>query len=178
MNSVRGLDLANMGLGLGGPLGTPVYESLNIMETMLPVPTPLREEEVPGIALAGLTLHKRRSGLGSDTSRPRLAHRGEALRAGSCRPCPAGTAGWTRKGNSRPTRSRPDLCSAVRLLRPPRRDRPSRADRSRATDGQRWTALSFSGDVPDAQATQATLLPGGVLLSNGVTTWFGQAEGR
>ena len=47
-----------------------------------------------------------------------------------------------------------------------------------STDGQRWTALSFSGDVPDAQATQATLLPGGVLLSNGVTTWFGQAEGR
>jgi len=47
-----------------------------------------------------------------------------------------------------------------------------------STDGQRWTALSFSGDVPDAQATQATLLPSGVLLSNGVTTWFGQAEGR
>ena len=47
-----------------------------------------------------------------------------------------------------------------------------------STDGQRWTALSFSGDVPDAQATQATLLPGGVLLSNGVTSWFGQAEGR
>jgi len=47
-----------------------------------------------------------------------------------------------------------------------------------STDGQHWTALSFSGDVPDAQATQATLLPGGVLLSNGVTTWFGQAEGR
>ncbi len=47
-----------------------------------------------------------------------------------------------------------------------------------SNDGERWAALSFSGDVPDAQATQATLLPGGVLLSNGTTTWFGQAEGH
>jgi len=47
-----------------------------------------------------------------------------------------------------------------------------------STDGERWAALSFSGDVPDAQATQATLLPGGVLLSDGTTTWFGQADGR
>jgi hypothetical protein len=30
-----------------------------------------------------------------------------------------------------------------------------------STDGERWAALSFSGDVPDVQATQATLLPGG-----------------
>jgi hypothetical protein len=46
-----------------------------------------------------------------------------------------------------------------------------------STDGLKWTALSFSGDVPGAQATQATLLPGGVLLSDGTTTWFGQAQG-
>jgi hypothetical protein len=47
-----------------------------------------------------------------------------------------------------------------------------------STDGQSWAPLSFAGDLPDAQARQATLLPGGVLLSNGTTTWFGQAEGR
>ena len=47
-----------------------------------------------------------------------------------------------------------------------------------STDGQRWTALRVSGDMPDARATQATLLPGGVLISDGTTTWFGQAEGR
>ena len=46
-----------------------------------------------------------------------------------------------------------------------------------STDGQHWAPLSFAGDLPDAQARQATLLPGGVLLSNGITTWFGQAEG-
>ncbi len=46
-----------------------------------------------------------------------------------------------------------------------------------STDGQGWQRLSFSGDLPDAQATQATLLPGGVMLSNGTTTWFGQATG-
>jgi len=45
-----------------------------------------------------------------------------------------------------------------------------------STDGQRWTALGITGEVPDAQATQATLLPGGILLSDGTTTWFGQAE--
>jgi hypothetical protein len=46
-----------------------------------------------------------------------------------------------------------------------------------STDGERWARLSFAGDLPDAQARQATLLPGGVLLSDGTTTWFGQAEG-
>ncbi|MGH2464022.1 MAG: hypothetical protein ACRDGI_01030 [Candidatus Limnocylindrales bacterium] len=47
-----------------------------------------------------------------------------------------------------------------------------------SSDGQHWAALNFSGDLPDAQATQATLLPGGVLLSDGTTTWFGQAGER
>ena len=46
-----------------------------------------------------------------------------------------------------------------------------------STDGEHWAPLSFAGDLPDAQARQATLLPGGVLLSDGTTTWFGQAEG-
>jgi hypothetical protein len=46
-----------------------------------------------------------------------------------------------------------------------------------STDGQRWTALGLSGDIPRAQA-QAVLLPGGVLVSDGLTTWFGQAVSR
>jgi hypothetical protein len=46
-----------------------------------------------------------------------------------------------------------------------------------STDGQRWTALALSGDIPSAQA-QAVLLPGGVLVSDGKTTWFGQAVSR
>jgi hypothetical protein len=47
-----------------------------------------------------------------------------------------------------------------------------------SNDGTQWTALRLTGDLPGAQATQATLLPGGVLFSDGTTTWFGQAEGR
>lgn len=47
-----------------------------------------------------------------------------------------------------------------------------------STDGLRWTALDLSGDIPSAQATQAILLPGGVLVSDGTTTWFGQAVSR
>ena len=46
-----------------------------------------------------------------------------------------------------------------------------------STDGQRWTALRLSGDIPSAQ-DQALLLPGGVLVSDGTTTWFGQAVSR
>ena len=46
-----------------------------------------------------------------------------------------------------------------------------------STDGQRWTALGLSGDIPSAHA-QAVLLPGGVLVSDGTTTWFGQAVSR
>ena len=46
-----------------------------------------------------------------------------------------------------------------------------------STDGQRWTALALSGDIPSAQA-QALLLPGGVLASDGTTTWFGRAISR
>ena len=46
-----------------------------------------------------------------------------------------------------------------------------------STDGRRWTALALSGDIPTAQA-RAVLLPGGVLMSDGTTTWFGQARSR
>ena len=44
-----------------------------------------------------------------------------------------------------------------------------------STDGQRWTALTLSGDIPSAHG-QAILLPGGVLVSDGATTWFGQGQ--
>ncbi len=45
-----------------------------------------------------------------------------------------------------------------------------------STDGRQWTALRLAGEVPGAPATHATLLPGGLLLSDGTTTWFGDAE--
>jgi hypothetical protein len=47
-----------------------------------------------------------------------------------------------------------------------------------SADGLQWTALELSGDIPSAEATLATLLPGGVLVSDGTTTWYGQAESR
>ena len=34
------------------------------------------------------------------------------------------------------------------------------------------------GDLPSEQATQAVLLPGGVLLSDGTIYWFGEAQRR
>ena len=52
------------------------------------------------------------------------------------------------------------------------------ATASVSSDGKRWTVLHLTGDVPEAQATEATLLPGGVLLTDGATSWFGRAEGR
>ena len=45
-------------------------------------------------------------------------------------------------------------------------------------DGLTWQRLPVTGDLPGEQATQAVLLPGGVLLSDGTTTWFGEAQGR
>lgn len=47
-----------------------------------------------------------------------------------------------------------------------------------SSDGLAWQRLAITGDIPGEQATQATLLPGGVLLSDGTTTWFGEAQGR
>ncbi len=46
-----------------------------------------------------------------------------------------------------------------------------------STDGSTWRRLSQSGDIPGETARQAVLLPGGILLSDGATTWFGQAQG-
>jgi hypothetical protein len=44
-----------------------------------------------------------------------------------------------------------------------------------SSDGRAWRRLSVTGDVPDGPADPAVLLPGGVLLSDGSTTWFGEA---
>jgi hypothetical protein len=44
-----------------------------------------------------------------------------------------------------------------------------------SADGSSWREIPVSGDLPGAAATQATLLPGGVLLTDGSTTWFGEA---
>jgi hypothetical protein len=47
-----------------------------------------------------------------------------------------------------------------------------------SSDGLTWQRLPVSGDIPAKEAAQAVLLPGGVLLSDGTTTWFGEAEAR
>ena len=45
-----------------------------------------------------------------------------------------------------------------------------------SSDGIAWRQLRVTGDVPGELATQAVLLPGGVLLTDGTTTWFGEAH--
>ena len=47
-----------------------------------------------------------------------------------------------------------------------------------STDGLSWQRLPVSGDIPIEDATGAVLMPGGVLLSDRTTTWFGEAGGR
>ncbi len=44
-----------------------------------------------------------------------------------------------------------------------------------SSDGLAWSRLPVTGDLPGNEATNAVLLPGGVLLSDGTTTWFGEA---
>ena len=44
-----------------------------------------------------------------------------------------------------------------------------------SADGLAWQRLPVTGDIPGEQATQAVMLPGGVLLSDGTITWFGEA---
>ena len=46
-----------------------------------------------------------------------------------------------------------------------------------SSDGSTWSELRVTGDPPPAEATRAVLLPGGVLVSNGTTTWLGEASG-
>lgn len=45
-------------------------------------------------------------------------------------------------------------------------------------DGQSWRPLEISGDIPNGAAAQASLLPGGVLLTDGANTWYGEALTR
>src|SRR5450759_1606103 len=47
-----------------------------------------------------------------------------------------------------------------------------------SSDGLAWQRLAITGDIPSEQATEAFLMPGGVLLSDGTATWFGYAEAR
>lgn len=47
-----------------------------------------------------------------------------------------------------------------------------------STDGLRWHSLTLTGDLPRAQAGPAILLPGGVLLGDGTTKWFGAAVAK
>ena len=47
-----------------------------------------------------------------------------------------------------------------------------------SSDGRVWQRLRITGDVPGELAAQAVLLPGGVLLTDGTTTWFGEAQAR
>lgn len=47
-----------------------------------------------------------------------------------------------------------------------------------SSDGLAWQRLAITGDIPAEQATQAVPLPGGVLLSDGTTTWFGEAQAQ
>jgi hypothetical protein len=44
-----------------------------------------------------------------------------------------------------------------------------------SSDGRSWAHVSMSGDLPGEAATSATLLPAGVLMTDGTTTWFGEA---
>jgi hypothetical protein len=44
-----------------------------------------------------------------------------------------------------------------------------------STDGLAWSRLAVTGDIPSEDAMNAVLIPGGVLLSDRTTTWFGEA---
>jgi hypothetical protein len=46
-----------------------------------------------------------------------------------------------------------------------------------STDGLTWSRLAITGDIPGEQPTHAVLLPGGMLVSDRTTTWFGEAQG-
>lgn len=46
-----------------------------------------------------------------------------------------------------------------------------------STDGRSWRGLTMTGDIPPVGATRATLLPSGILVTDGSATWFGEAVG-
>jgi hypothetical protein len=43
-----------------------------------------------------------------------------------------------------------------------------------SVDGRAWGRISMRGDIPGGQSTDAMLMPGGVLVTDGSTTWFGE----
>ncbi len=45
-----------------------------------------------------------------------------------------------------------------------------------SADGLAWQRLGVTGDLPAEEATNALLMPGGVLVADTTTTWFGEAE--
>ncbi len=47
-----------------------------------------------------------------------------------------------------------------------------------STDGSSWTGLQSEGSPPTGQPSRIVLLPGGVLVSNGATAWYGTASTR
>lgn len=49
---------------------------------------------------------------------------------------------------------------------------------STSFDGIAWQSLPVTGDHPTDQAIRAVALPGGLLLFDGTTTWFGEAIAR
>jgi hypothetical protein len=51
----------------------------------------------------------------------------------------------------------------------------SKAGAWESADGRAWRRLAMAGDVPDGYANAAVLLPGGIVVTDGSTTWFGEA---
>ena len=47
-----------------------------------------------------------------------------------------------------------------------------------STNGLVWSRLPVTGDIPSEEAMNAVMMPGGVLLSDRTTTWFGEAGGK
>jgi hypothetical protein len=47
-----------------------------------------------------------------------------------------------------------------------------------SADGTAWRRLTVTGDVPRDQMSQAALLPGGVLVSDGTSSWYGEVVGN
>jgi hypothetical protein len=47
-----------------------------------------------------------------------------------------------------------------------------------SADGLARQPLPVVGHILDEQASQAALMPGGVLLSDGTTAWYGEALAR
>ena len=47
-----------------------------------------------------------------------------------------------------------------------------------SANGLAWQRLAVTGDLPDEAATNAFLMPGGVLVADATTTWFGEAQAR